>query len=77
MAICVQTTLASRDINQVLALCRFSAPPSKETARFGRAAAPSENDYETGRTLPGDSPVFSCERQALEARIEKKILIEY
>jgi len=48
-----------------------------KTARHGGTAAPSENDYETRRTLRGDLPVPSCQGQAFQTRTEKKILIEY
>jgi hypothetical protein len=51
--------------------------PIEKTARLSGTAAPSENDYEPGRTLPSDFPVSSCEEQPLEIKIKKKVLIEY
>jgi hypothetical protein len=72
-AICVQTTLASRDHPSSPCPLPFFGISIEITARFGRTAALSENDCETGRTLPGDFPVSSCDRKSLEIEDQEKL----
>jgi hypothetical protein len=50
----------------------YFGPSIEITARLGRIAAPVENDYETGRTPPGDYSASSCEGQSLEIIIRNK-----